>query len=59
MGEIASQITGLTILYLTVFSGADKRKHHCSMFQFDYVIMSPCLHNGLVPHGPQAIIKKQ
>ena len=27
MGEMASQITSLTIVYLTVYSGADQRKH--------------------------------
>ena len=30
MGEMASQITSLTIVYSTVFSGADQRKHHSS-----------------------------
>ena len=28
MGAMASQITSLTIVYLTVYSGADQRKHH-------------------------------
>ena len=28
--ETASQITGITIVYSTVFSGADQRKHKCS-----------------------------
>ena len=30
MGAIASQITGLTIVYSTVYSYADQRKHHSS-----------------------------
>ena len=30
MGMIASQITSLTIVYLTVYSGADQRKHQSS-----------------------------
>ena len=30
MGAIASQITGLTIVYSTVYSGADQRKHQSS-----------------------------
>ena len=30
MGAIASQITSLTIVYSTVYSGADQRKHHSS-----------------------------
>ena len=30
MGAIASQITSLTIVYLTVYSGADQRKHRSS-----------------------------
>ena len=30
MGAIASQITSLTIVYSTVYSGADKRKHQSS-----------------------------
>ena len=30
MGAIASQITSLTIVYSTVYSDADKRKHHGS-----------------------------
>ena len=30
MGEMASQITSLTIVYSTVYSGADKRKHQSS-----------------------------
>ena len=30
MGAIASQITSLTIDYLTVYSGADQRKHESS-----------------------------
>ena len=27
MGAMASQITGLTIVYSTIYSGADQRKH--------------------------------
>ena len=30
MGAIASQITSLTIVYSTVYSGADQRKHQSS-----------------------------
>ena len=30
MGAIASQITSLTIVYLTIYSGADQRKHQSS-----------------------------
>ena len=30
MGAMASQITSLTIVYSTVYSGADQRKHHSS-----------------------------
>ena len=30
MGEIASQITSLTIVYSTVYSDADQRKHQSS-----------------------------
>ena len=30
MGEMASQITSLTIVYLTIYSGADQRKHQSS-----------------------------
>ena len=30
MGAIASQITSLTIVYLTVYSDADQRKHQSS-----------------------------
>ena len=30
MGAIASQITSLTIVHLTVYSGADQRKHQSS-----------------------------
>ena len=55
MGTMASQITSLTIVYLTVYLGADQRKHQSSaslafvrgihrspvkMFPFDDVIMS-------------------
>ena len=29
-GTIPSQITSLTIIYLTVYSGADQRKYQCS-----------------------------
>ena len=53
MGAMASQITSLTIVYSTVYSGADERKHQSSaslvyvrkrlvkrkMFPFDDVIM--------------------
>ena len=31
MGMMASQITGITIVYSTVYSGADQRKHQNSM----------------------------
>ena len=31
MGTIASQITSLTIVYSTVYSGADQRKHQSSV----------------------------
>ena len=30
MGATASQITSLTIVYTTVYSGADKKKHEMS-----------------------------
>ena len=30
MGAMASQITSLTIVYTTVYSGADRRKHQSS-----------------------------
>ena len=30
MGAMASQITSLTIVYSTVYSGSDQRKHHSS-----------------------------
>ena len=30
MGAMTSQITNLTIVYLTVYSGADQRKHQSS-----------------------------
>ena len=30
MGAMASKITGLTIVYLAVYPGADQRKHHSS-----------------------------
>ena len=30
MGAMASQITSLTIVYTTVYSGADQRKHQSS-----------------------------
>ena len=50
MGAMASQITSLTIVYSTVYSGVDQRKHQSSaslakwpvtrkMFLFDDVIM--------------------
>ena len=32
MGTIASQITSLTIVYSTVYSGVDQRKHQSSAF---------------------------
>ena len=31
MGSIASQITSLAIIYATVYSGTDQRKHQSSM----------------------------
>ena len=31
MGDIASQITSLAIVYSTVYSGTDQRKHQSSM----------------------------
>ena len=31
MGMMASQITSLTIVYSTVYSGTDERKHQSSM----------------------------
>ena len=50
MGVMASQITSLTIVYSTVYSGADQRKHQSyaslafvpvtrKIFPFEYVIM--------------------
>ena len=40
MGAIASQITSLTIVYSTVYSDADQRKHQSSAsLAFDDVIM--------------------
>ena len=30
LGEMVSQITSLTIVYPTIYSGADQRKHQCS-----------------------------
>ena len=39
MGVIASQITSLTIVYSTVYSGADQRKHQSSA--------SPALAQGI------------
>ena len=30
MGTMASQITSFTIVYLTIYSGADQRKHQSS-----------------------------
>ena len=40
MGTMASQITNITIVYSTVYSGADQRKHQGSAekFPFDDVI---------------------
>ena len=66
MGAIASQITSLTIVYLTVYSDADQRKHQSSaslafvwpvtrkMFPFDDVIMvgEPRHDIGRRFHGP-------
>ena len=47
MGEIASQITSLTIVYLTVYSGADQSKHQSSAsLAFVWGINSP--HEWLV-----------
>ena len=45
MGTMASQITSLTIVYTTVYSGADQRKHQNSaslafVFPFDDVVMT-------------------
>ena len=34
MGEMTSQITSLTIVYSTVHSGADQRKHQSSVTGF-------------------------
>ena len=31
MGAMASQITSLTIVFSTVYSGADQSKHQCSV----------------------------
>ena len=31
MSAMASQITSLTIVYLNIYSGADQRKHQCSV----------------------------
>ena len=31
MSTMASQVTSLTIVYSTIYSGADQRKHQCSM----------------------------
>ena len=30
MGVMASQVTNFTVVYSTVYSGADQRKYHCS-----------------------------
>ena len=64
MGAMASQITHRTIVYSTVYSGADQRKYQSSaslafvqgihrpatrrMFPFDYVIMT-CITNTVQP----------
>ena len=42
---MASQITSLTIVYSTLYSGGDERKHHLTqkMFPFDDVIMKKIL----------------
>ena len=44
MGTIASQITSLTNVNSTVYSGADQSKHQSSMSAFDDVIMK-CNHS--------------
>ena len=41
MGTIASQITSLTIVYLTVYSDADQRKHQSSALLATWVGNSP------------------
>ena len=51
MSTIASQITSLTIVYSTVYSGADQRKHHPPSLAFVreiywWLVNSP--HNGPV-----------
>ena len=59
MGAMASQITGLTIVYSTIYLGADQRKHQGStslafdkwpitriMFPFDDVIMYEVIRSG-------------
>ena len=59
MGAIASLITSLTIIFSTVYSDADQRKHESSaslafvrgihrgpVFPFDDVIMDRGLHHG-------------
>ena len=43
MGTVASQITNLTIVYSTVYSGADQRKHQSSA-------LLAFVHWGLVTH---------
>ena len=47
MRKMASQMTSLMIVYSTIYSGADQRKHQSSvslafvkMFPFDDIIMS-------------------
>ena len=49
MDTMASQMTSLTIVYSTVYSGADQRKHKWSvtrnMFPFDDVIMIRLVQN--------------
>ena len=50
MSAMASQITSLTIVYSTIYSGADQRKHQSSTS-----LHGLCVHRGLVnsPHrGP-------
>ena len=50
IGAMASQITSLAIVYSTIYSGADQRKHQSSashmasnaeMFPFDDFVMLP------------------
>ena len=41
MGSIAPQITSLTIVYSTIYSGADQRKHQSSVSLAFYAGNSP------------------